>query len=164
MRTRIGIGLASALVLAVTAALAATQAGASKAAAADGARVSARATTENVPGFGHVFLVIGENTTYSHLTTTNAPYLMTSIRPRSAWLANYYAATRWSQANYVALVTGQFNRCEQRDGGIACHQNTDNLYHQLDVAGLSWQVWLEQERPNATRGLAAAAPATLPAR
>jgi hypothetical protein len=144
MRTRMGIGLASALVLAATAASAVTQANASKAAAADGARVPASAaTTENVPGFGHVFLIIGENTTYSHLTTTNAPYLMTSIRPRSAWLANYYAATHWSQANYVALVTGQFNRCEQQDGGIACHQNIDSLYHQLDVAGQSWQVWLE---------------------
>jgi hypothetical protein len=43
----------------------------------------------------------------------------------------------------VALVTGQFNRCEQQDGGIACHQNIDNLYHQLDQAGLSWKVWLE---------------------
>jgi hypothetical protein len=99
-----------------------------------------------------VFLIIGENTTYSHLTTTNAPYLMTSIRPRSAWLANYYAATHWSQANYVALVTGQFNRCEQQDGGIACHQNIDNLYHQLDVAGLSWQVWLEAGKAKCDTG------------
>ncbi len=98
---------------------------------------------ENVPGFGHVFLIIGENTTYSHLTLTNAPYLLGTIRPRSAWLTNYYAATHWSQANYVALVTGQFTRCEQQDGGASCHQNVDNLYHQLDVAGLSWTTWLE---------------------
>jgi hypothetical protein len=26
------------------------------------------------------------------------------------------AATHWSQANYVALVTGQFTACEQKDG------------------------------------------------
>jgi hypothetical protein len=98
---------------------------------------------EGVPAFGHVFLIIGENTTYSHLTADNAPYLLGTLRPQAAWLANYYAATHWSQANYVALVTGQFTRCEQQDGGIACHQNVDNLYHQLDLAGLSWQVWLE---------------------
>ena len=90
-----------------------------------------------------MFLIIGENTTYSHLTATNAPYLMDTIRPRAAWLTNYYAATHWSQANYVALVTGQFTRCEQQDGGAACHQNVGNLFHQLDVAGLSWKVWLE---------------------
>lgn len=101
------------------------------------------ANLENVPALGHVFLIIGENTTYSHLTMTNAPYLLGTIKPRSAWLTNYYAATHWSEANYVALVTGQFTRCEQQDGGASCHQNINNLYHQLDVAGLSWKTWLE---------------------
>jgi len=101
------------------------------------------AAREGVPAFGHVFLIIGENTTYSHLTTTNAPYLLGTIRPQSAWLTNYDAATHWSQANYVALVSGQFTGCEQKDGGIGCHQNVGNLFHQLDVAGLSWKVWLE---------------------
>ncbi len=96
-----------------------------------------------MPHFGHVFLIIGENADYSHLNATNAPFLMTNVRPRSAWLANYYAATHWSQANYVALVSGQFNSCEQADGGVACHQNVDNLYHQLDLARSSWKVWLE---------------------
>ena len=106
---------------------------------------AARATPsfEGIPRFGHVFVIIGENTTYSHLNEKNAPYLMGSIRPRSAWLTNYFGTTHWSQANYVALVTGQFTRCEQRDGGIACHQNVDNLFHRLDVAGRSWKVWLE---------------------
>jgi len=65
------------------------------------------------------------------------------IRPQSAWLTSYDAATHWSQANYVALVTGQFTGCEQHDGGIGCHQNIDNLFHQLDAAGLGWKVWLE---------------------
>ena len=104
---------------------------------------SAAVQAEGVPALGPVFLIIGENTTYSHLTTTNAPYLMTTIRPRAAWLSNYYAATHWSQANYVAMVTGQFTRCEQQDFGIACHQNVDSLYHQMDVTGLTWKVWLE---------------------
>jgi hypothetical protein len=104
---------------------------------------TAAKANEGVPDFGHVFLIIGENTDYSHLNSTNAPYLMSSVRPNSAWLSNYLAATHWSQANYVALVTGQFTRCEQHDGGISCHQNVDNLYHQLNTSGLSWKVWLE---------------------
>jgi hypothetical protein len=104
---------------------------------------TAAKANEGVPEFGHVFLLIGENTDYSHLNSTNAPYLMSSVRPNSAWLSNYLAATHWSQANYVALVTGQFTECEQHDGGIGCHQNIDNLYHQLDTSGLSWKVWLE---------------------
>jgi hypothetical protein len=60
-------------------------------------------------------------------------------------MTNYYAATHWSQANYVALVSGQFNRCQQQDGGIACHQDVDNLFHQLDLAGIGWKTWLEDE-------------------
>lgn len=43
----------------------------------------------------------------------------------------------------MALVTGQFTSCEQHDGGISCHQNADNLNHQMDLAGLSWKVWPE---------------------
>src|SRR4029077_6748298 len=98
---------------------------------------------DGVPRFGHVFVIIGENTDYQHLTTTNAPYLMTTIRPSSAWFENYYAATHWSQANYVALTSGQFTPCEQKDFGYACRDDVDNLFHQLDQARMSWKVWLE---------------------
>jgi hypothetical protein len=104
---------------------------------------TATASLEGVPQFGHVFVIIGENTDYSHLNSTNAPYLMSRVRPNSAWLSNYFGATHWSQANYVALVTGQFTACEQHDGGVGCHQKVDNLYHQLDASGSSWKVWLE---------------------
>ena len=98
---------------------------------------------DRVPRFGHVFVIIGENTDYQHLTATNAPYLMTKIRPSAAWFTNHYAATHWSQANYVALTSGQFTPCEQQDGGYACRDDVDNVFHQLDGAGLSWKVWLE---------------------
>src|SRR5689334_15489613 len=148
MRVKLGIGAVSVMALAAVAASAATAAGATSArvATAGGehrASSPSRVSKEGVPTFGHVFLIIGENTTYSHLTGTNAPYLLGTIKPRAAWLTNYYAATHWSQANYVALATGQFTRCEQKDGGIACHQNVDNVYHQLDQAKLTWKVWLE---------------------
>src|SRR5262249_9539102 len=52
---------------------------------------SAASPGEGVPAFGHVFLIIGENTTYSHLTASNAPYLLGTIRPQAAWLTNYDA-------------------------------------------------------------------------
>ena len=108
------------------------------------AQVSAAGgSADNVPRFGHVFVIIGENTDYQHLTATNAPYLMTNVRPSSAWFTDYYAATHWSQANYVALTSGQFTPCEQQDRGYACRDDVDNLFHQLDGAGLSWKVWLE---------------------
>jgi hypothetical protein len=98
---------------------------------------------EGVPRFGHVFVIIGENTDYQHVTATNAPYLMTRIRPSSAWFTNYYAATHWSQANYVALISGQFTPCEQKDGGYACRDDVDNLFHQLDGARMTRKTWLD---------------------
>jgi phosphatidylinositol-3-phosphatase len=110
-------------------------------ASASGAQATAK--TEGVPQFGNVFVIIGENTDYQHVTATNMPYLMTTIRPSSAWFENYYSATHWSQANYVALTSGQFTACEQADGGYACRDDVDNLFHQLDGARMSWKVWLE---------------------
>ena len=82
------------------------------AAAPVGARIADAPATglEGVPRFGHVFLIVGENTTYTHLDSTRAPYMMGTLRPRSAWFTNYRAATHWSQANYIALTSGQFNR------------------------------------------------------
>jgi hypothetical protein len=71
------------------------------------------------------------------------PYLLGTLRPGSAWFTNFYAATHWSQANYIALTSGQFNRCQQQDYGALCHQNVPNLYHQIDQAGLTWKTWLE---------------------
>jgi phosphatidylinositol-3-phosphatase len=110
-----------------------------------GASASAGPAGEGVPSLGHVFVIIGENSDYKAITATNSPYMITTLKPRSAWLSSYYAATHWSQANYVALMSGQFNRCQQQDGGIACHQDVNNLYHQLDLAGIGWKTWLEDE-------------------
>jgi hypothetical protein len=52
--------------------------------------VQAQSTTSNatlasVPRLRHVFLIIGENTDYEHLTPTNAPYLLGTIRPNGVW-------------------------------------------------------------------------------
>src|SRR4051794_4076397 len=110
--------------------------------AGDTARTSS-AALEGVPRFGHVFVIVGENPTYSRLDSTIAPYLMGNLRPRSAWLLGYRAATHWSQANYVALTSGRFTRCEQQDGGASCHDDVNNIYHQLDVTQQTWTTWLE---------------------
>jgi hypothetical protein len=106
------------------------------------ARTAAR-SLEGVPRFGHVFLIVGENATYSHLSSANMPYLMRRLRPRSAWLTHYRAATHWSQADYVALTSGRFTRCEQHDGGASCHDDVNDIFHQLDVRHLTWTTWLE---------------------
>ena len=119
---------------------------------------------EGVPHFGHVFLIVGENTTYSHLNATRAPYLFGNLRPRSAWFTNYRAATHWSQANYIALTSGQFNHCQQQDYGAQCHQDVNNIYHQLDVKGLTWKTWLEGGTARCDTGAGVAARRRAPVR
>jgi hypothetical protein len=90
---------------------------------------------DGVLRFGRVFLIISENIDYSRLGMSNAPYLLGIVQPQSARFSNYYSATHWSQANYDALVSGQYTHCEQEDGGIACQQNAGDLLHRLDGVG-----------------------------
>src|SRR5215471_2787131 len=51
---------------------------------------------DGVPRFGHVFVIIGENTDYQHLTATNAPYLMTTIRRSTSRTSRTPSASRTS--------------------------------------------------------------------
>jgi hypothetical protein len=99
---------------------------------------------EGVPGFGHVFLIVGENTSANQVTAARSPYLTGSIKPRAACLTRYFALSDGSLGNYVAMLSGQFIRCEANNdfsftngdvpGQHACHQNVNNLLHQLDGA------------------------------
>lgn len=108
------------------------------------ASVPSQVPGEGLPAFGHVFVVVGENTEATELSASNAPYLFDSVRPQAAWFTDYHAVTHHSLANYVAMTSGQFTPCEQADGDpAACHQDVGNLFSQLDARGLSWQVWEE---------------------
>ena len=99
---------------------------------------------EGVPSFGHVFLIVGENTSLSALNKTNAPYQLGVVKPNSAWLTNYWAISHYSTSNYIAMTSGQFLPCHQADEKPAtCNQNVNNLFHQLDVVGVSWLEWNE---------------------
>jgi hypothetical protein len=99
-----------------------------------------------VPALNHVFLIIGENTELGQINKSNAPYIINTIEPNSAWFDNYFALTHFSEANYVGMMAGQFNHCQQFDGSAAsCHQNWDNLFSQLDQrqAPVTWKSWME---------------------
>jgi len=99
---------------------------------------------EGIPAFGHVFVIMGENTELGQLNMINAPYLLGTLKPQAAWLTNYFALTHFSEANYVGMTSGQFTPCQQFDGSAAsCHQDVDNLFNQLDGMGVSWQSWME---------------------
>src|SRR3954468_2024305 len=96
-----------------------------------------------VPRFGHVFVIVGENTSASEVTASRAPYLMRTLRPRGAWLSNYRTfESSKSLGQYVAMVSGQYNRCEALNRLPAgCRQSVPNLFAQLEASGRSWRSW-----------------------
>ncbi len=100
---------------------------------------------DRVPAFGHVFLIIGENTALGQLSRKTTPYLVNTLKPKSAWLTNYYSfRVDGSLANYVGMTSGQYIPCEVHNLLPAkCHQNVDNVFHQMSGAGLTWRVWAE---------------------
>ena len=109
-----------------------------------GTTAHAATRLEGVPSFGHVFLIVGENTSLSELNKTNAPYQLGWVRHNSAWLTDYWAISHYSTSNYVAMTSGQFLPCHQADEKPAtCNQDVNNLFHQLDMANVSWLEWNE---------------------
>lgn len=105
---------------------------------------AAQAAREGVPDLNHVFVIVGENTPLSQINKNTAPYLLNTLMPASASLTNYWATTHYSEANYVALTSGQFTECQQLDGSAAsCHQDVPNLFQQLRDAGKGFSTWSE---------------------
>jgi hypothetical protein len=99
---------------------------------------------EGVPSFGHVFVIIGENTGLSHLNKNSAPYQIGFIRGHSAWLTNFWATSHYSTSNYVGMTSGQFLPCHQADDPPAtCNQDVTNIFGQLTAAGIPWTEWNE---------------------
>ncbi len=111
------------------------------------------ASPDGIPSFGHVFLIVGENTSIKQVTPKHAPYITGTLIPHGAWLTHYSGLTDGSLGDYAAMVSGQFVRCERNNdfsftsgdvpGQVACHQNVNNLFHQLDSRSVSWQEWTE---------------------
>jgi phosphatidylinositol-3-phosphatase len=114
------------------------------AAFASGARASP-AVGAPVPRFGHVFLLVGENTSFEQITPAHAPFLTTTVKPRGAWLTGYHSLPRSSSlGQYVAMVSGRFAPCEGRnDLPDHCHQRVPSLFGQLQASGRSWRDWEE---------------------
>jgi phosphatidylinositol-3-phosphatase len=97
-----------------------------------------------VPAFSTVFVIVGENTSLSQLTSKNAPYQLGTIRPDSAWFLDYWGISHYSTSNYIAMTSGQFLRCHQLDEKPAtCNQDVPNLFGQLTDAGIGWVAWNE---------------------
>ena len=105
---------------------------------------SLRTSTEGVPAFGHVFLIVGENTERREITPSTMPFVTGTLAPNAASFTRYDAVTHHSLANYLAMTSGQYTQCDQHDHDPSiCHRNVGNLFSQLDGADLTWRSWME---------------------
>uniref|UniRef100_UPI00047F6F85 hypothetical protein n=1 Tax=Solirubrobacter soli TaxID=363832 RepID=UPI00047F6F85 len=108
------------------------------------------AGADGVPPFGHVFLIVGENTSYEQITPAHAPFLSGTVKAQGAWLTDTHSFVKSSSlGQYIAMLSGQYTACEaNNDLPDHCHQHVENLFSQLTATGRSWRDY-EQSMPNA---------------
>ena len=94
-----------------------------------------RTGLDGMPAFGHVYLIIMENRSYSAVVDNSAaPYINSLIRDYGL-ATDYHSVGSPSQPNYVALVSGSTqNLTSDNPHDI----DAPNLADQLESAGLSW--------------------------
>ena len=97
--------------------------------------------------YRHVFLIVGENKSLFRLNAHNAPYIMTSLKPKAAWYTDYNDVTTGLLANYIALTTGEFAPCEAH--GPCGRHKVASIFSQLGNGG--WRDWNESMPANCYR-------------
>jgi hypothetical protein len=129
----------------------------------DGTRTSARsrAVTATTTGGGggsfqpitHVMVLFDENRTQAQVTdpgsTMYMPFL-TSLGTTYAHTTSYTAIQHPSLPNYFAVTSGSTQGVSNDCGTTTaiCSTGADNIFHQLEVAGGTWEEWAESEPAN----------------
>ena len=93
----------------------------------------------------HVVVVMLENLSYKQVVgNANAPY-ETSLASNCGVAPTYFGATHTSAANYLAMSAGEFPSASPPGCGSvkACADSSNNIYHQLSTAGLTWGGFME---------------------
>ena len=101
------------------------------------------ATTGTMPQFGHVFIVMGENTNYStSYSSSNMPYL-TSLANQYGVATKYWADTHPSIGNDLAMASGVISSNNDSDSPSSLPLSIDNLAFEVQQAGKTWKDYVE---------------------
>jgi hypothetical protein len=106
--------------------------------------LASQASAAAVPSFGHVFVIVGENKSLYQITSSNAPYIMNTLKPGSAWFTDYNDVAKGSLADYVALTSGQYAPCQTT--GPCGQFSVPSIFSQLGNG--AWQDWNESMPSN----------------
>jgi phosphatidylinositol-3-phosphatase len=83
--------------------------------------------------YAHIVVLMDENLTVpTWQSATDAPFTH-MLASSCVFEANAAGETHPSFPNYQAVSSGTFNTC------LSCSSGADNIFHQLDAAGLSWR-------------------------
>src|SRR5258708_19065682 len=98
------------------------------------------ASTGVVPQFGHVVLVVEENSSYSQVIgSSDMPYL-NSLASQYGLATQYYANTHPSTGNYFMLTAGQLVTTNDSYAGTV---DVDNIVRELIASGKTWKSYAE---------------------
>ena len=99
------------------------------------------ATAGTMPQFGHVFIVMGENTSYS-TSISSMPYL-TSLANQYGVATKYWADTHPSIGNDLAMASGVISSNNDSDSPSSLPLSIDNLAFEVQQAGKTWKDYVE---------------------
>jgi phosphoesterase family protein/putative Ig domain-containing protein/carboxypeptidase family protein/Ig-like domain-containing protein len=92
--------------------------------------------------FGHIAVVVEENTNYSNVTSSSMPYL-SGLMTQYGLATQYYADTHPSIGNYLMLTTGQILTNNDSETPSSFPVSSDNVVRELVTAGKSWKAYAE---------------------
>ncbi len=110
--------------------------------------------TGTPPPVQQVIVVMLENQSYSQIMgngslAADAPF-QNSLAAQCGVAQDYFGATHTSASNYLAVSAGQYPAGSPPGCGSvsACATSEENIYDQLDSAGLSWRGYMESMPSN----------------
>ena len=113
--------------------------------------VGSAATTDNrsdLKNFQHVWVIMMENTGYSHLIgNSNAPWI-NSAAAQFGLATSYTGVSHPSQPNYIAATSGSTNGVTNDDDVTI---NVANVVDQIEPSGRSWKAYMQSMSLCATK-------------
>lgn len=92
--------------------------------------------------FGHVAIVMEENTNYSSVTSSSMPYLF-GLMTQYGLATQYYSDLHSSIGNYFVLTTGQTITSNDSATPSSFPVSADNVVRELVAAGKTWKAYAE---------------------
>ena len=103
----------------------------------------ASAQTGTVPQLGHVFIVVGENASFSQTYQSGAMPYLDSLAGKYGLAINYISDTHGSDFNYFVLSSGQELTFNPTPDPATTSFTVDNIALDLQNAGKTWKEYVE---------------------